>query len=107
MASRGRWKRHEREVAEALGSKRNPCNGQHHTDVDAGPFAVEVKTRKSLPVLVTSALEQCTISCAEGQTPVVVLREARQGVKTTSIVCMWFEDFIEWFGELEKGEDHD
>ncbi len=91
------WKRQERQVADLLGSKRNPNTGQHHADIDAGPFAVEHKARKSLPRWLTDALQQARNS-ANGRTPIVVLSEVRQGVKARRYVFMALEDWTAWHG---------
>ncbi len=74
------WKVQERHVAAMMGSRRNPNDGQHHTDIDAGPFAVEHKARRQLPKCLTGALRQARDG-ADGRTPIVVLSEVRQGVK--------------------------
>ena len=96
--NRGRWKRHEREVAELLGGQRNPCDGRQHTDVTAGPWAVEVKTRRELPMWLTDAMGQAKASAKQGQTPLVVLTESTQGRKTRRYVVMAMEDWREWHG---------
>ncbi len=93
-----RWKRQEREVAALLGGKRLPNNGEHRTDIDAGPFAVEHKARRSLPHWLTGALRQAR-NGADGRTPVVVLTEVRQGVKAERYVLMALADWIDWHGE--------
>jgi len=91
------WKRQERRVAALLGSRRNPNTGERRTDIDAGPFAVEHKARKSLPHWLTDALEQAR-SAANGRTPIVVLSEVRQGVKARRYVFMALEDWTAWHG---------
>jgi len=96
-----RWKRQERQVAAMLGSTRNPNNGHQQTDIDAGPFAVEHKTRKSLPTWLTGALRQAR-NGAEGRTPVVVLTEVRQGVKAKRYVFMDFADWADWHGDPQE-----
>jgi hypothetical protein len=95
-----RWKRQERETATLLGGKRQPCTGGHHVDVDTAPFAVEQKTRKSLPQWLEHGIEQSKIGAAQtGKTGIVVLTVARQGVKARRYVLMTMEDFREWHGE--------
>jgi hypothetical protein len=96
-----RWKRQERTVAAVLGSHRNPNNGEHRTDIDAGPFAVEHKARKSLPHWLTGALRQAR-NGADGRTPIVVLTEVRQGVKAQRFVVMDFGDFADWHGDPQE-----
>jgi len=96
-----RWKRQERQVAAMLGSHRNPNNGEHRTDIDAGPFAVEHKARKSLPTWLTDALQQARNGAGD-RTPVVVLTEVRQGVKAKRYVLMDFADWADWHGDPQE-----
>jgi hypothetical protein len=97
-----RWKRQERQVAVMLGTTRNPNNGTHQTDIDAGPFAVEHKTRKSLPTWLTGALRQARHG-AQDRTPIVVLTEVRQGVKAKRYVILDFSDWAAWHGDPQEG----
>jgi hypothetical protein len=94
------WKVQEREVARMMGSHRNPNTGEHRTDIDAGPFAVEHKARKSLPKWLTGALRQAR-NGANGRTPVVVLSEVRQGVRAKRYVVLSLEDWLAWHGGAE------
>lgn len=91
------WKREEREVARAMGFERNPNIGFGHPDIDAGPFAVEVKKRKELPGWFKEAHEQARRN-AGSSTPLVVFSEIRQGVKAQRFVSMRWEDWMEWYG---------
>jgi len=95
------WKRQERQVAAALGSRRNPNNGEHRTDIDAGPFAIEHKSRRSLPRWLTGALQQARAG-ADGRTPIVVLTEVRQGVKAKRYVLLDFADWADWHGDAQE-----
>lgn len=98
-----RSKRQETEVAHRLGiPARNPTDGSRHPDVDAGPFAIEVKTRRALPKLVTDSMAQCCRAARPGQTPIVVLTEVSQGRQAARYVVMRFEDFQDWFGKLPE-----
>ncbi len=100
------WKRQERQVAEMLGSRRNPNTGEHRADIDAGPFVVEHKARKSLPKWLTKALSQATGASRDGgkgQTPIVVLSEVKQGRKAERYVLMRFDNFLEWHGPFRDG----
>jgi hypothetical protein len=47
--SEPRWKRHERLAARALGGERLPNTGRRGPDALAGPWCIEVKTRRTLP----------------------------------------------------------
>lgn len=91
------WKREEREVAREMGFERNPNTGFGHPDIDAGPFAVEVKKRKELPGWFKEAHEQARRN-AGSSTPLVVFSEIRQGVKAKRYVSMEWEEWMEWFG---------
>src|SRR2546422_11279766 len=95
--SDARWKRQERQVAVMLGSRRNPNNGEHRTDIDPRPFAVEHKARKSLPAWLTGALPQPTAG-AHGRKPIGVLSEARQDVKATRYVLVGVAHRADWYG---------
>jgi len=101
--TRRSWKRHESAIAEKLGGTRNPCTGGQHSDVDAGPFAAEVKLRRSLPQWIHDAVDQAARSAGE-RTPIVVLVESRQGIKARRYVLLRFEDFVDWHGSLEMTE---
>lgn len=77
-----RWKRHERDIAAALGGIRLPNVGRGQPDVIAGNVAAQVKTRKTLPAWLIAAADQAAADAAPGYVPVVVLSEARQGRKS-------------------------
>ncbi|TMB70442.1 MAG: hypothetical protein E6J43_01945 [Chloroflexi bacterium] len=95
------WKRQERQVAAALGSRRNPNSGEHRTDIDAGPFAVEHKARKSMPKWLTGALQQARNSAGD-RTPVVVLTQVSQGRKAQRYVVLDFSDWADWHGDAQE-----
>ncbi len=80
-----------------MGSRRNPNTGEHRTDIDAGPFAVEHKARRQLPRWLTGALRQARDG-ADGRTAIVVLSEVRRGVKARRYVLLALEDCLEWHG---------
>lgn len=98
------WKAQEHAVAAMLGAHRNPNNGEHRTDIDAGPFAIEHKARKSLPAWFTGALQQARGS-ADGRTPVVVLSHVRQGVKAKRYVVLDFSDWVRWYGDPQEADN--
>jgi hypothetical protein len=98
MNSPGRYKRHERNVAREFGTERNPNDGLKHNDAENDLFGIEVKVRKNLPKLVTDSMKQAVRACKTGKTPIVVLVEARQGVKAESYVVMRLSDFKDWHG---------
>lgn len=99
MSDRFGWKRSEREVATALGVRRNPNTGEHKTDIDAGPFAIEHKKRKRLPRLLIAAMDQAFRAAEPGKTPVVVLSEVKRGIKAKRFVVMRWQDWLDWYGK--------
>ena len=87
-----RWKRHERQVAQALGGRRLPNTGRRGPDVVAGPWAVEVKLRRSLPQWLLLAIAQAEEGArATGRQPLVVLVEAPGGGggQEDTLSCPW------------------
>jgi hypothetical protein len=103
MGSNPRWKKQERQVARALGTERLPNDGGCHPDAIAGPFAVEVKTRKGLPAWLTAAVDQAK-AAADGRVPIVVLVQVRQGVTPRRLVVVDFADWQDLHGPTERGE---
>ncbi len=96
--SGGRWKRQEREIAELVGSHRNPNTGEHRSDIDTSAFAYEVKTRKALPGWLKDAVQQAVRAAQDGQTGVVVLSEVSQGKKAERYALVKLEDWLGWHG---------
>lgn len=94
-----RWKRQERETAALLGSIRNPNTGASRADIDAGiPFAVQQKTRMSLPAWFTDAVAQAKRDATAGKTPVVVFTLVRQGVKAQRFVVLDMDAWLDLHG---------
>jgi hypothetical protein len=72
--SEARWKVYERQVARALGGERQPNTGRRGPDALAGPWAIEVKTRRSLPRWLLAAIAQAEEGArASGRLPLLVL----------------------------------
>jgi hypothetical protein len=88
-----RWKRQERRTSAVLGSQRNANNGEHRTDIDAGPFAVEHKTGKTLTAWLTGALDQA--SRADGGRMPVILSEISQGRQPHAYVLLALDDWLD------------
>ncbi len=88
-----KWKNQERQVAAALGGVRLPNTGTGQPDVRAGRYAVQVKTRLTLPTWLTGAVEQAERDADTGEIPVVVLSEVSQGRKARRLVVMAFNDW--------------
>lgn len=102
MADRYGWKRSEREVANALGVKRNPNTGEHRSDIDTPSFSIEHKKRKRLPRLLIAAMDQAFRAAQPGKTPVVVLSEVKQGIKAKRFVVMRWQDWLDWYGRPKE-----
>ena len=101
----GRWRRQEQAVAEALGAERIPNRGARRSDIESGPFGVEVKTVKAIPARLMSALDQSVGACvATGKVPVVVLNQPRVGRKPLRLVVMRFEDWQQHNGPAAPDE---
>lgn len=98
-----RWKVHERAVARALGSERNPSNGKRQADINAGPWAIEHKTRLALPQWFTRMMGQAVAGAKEGETPIAVIDScAGRGHSTERYVVMRWDDFLEWHGLVAR-----
>jgi len=89
-----RWKRAEREIASALGGQRLPNTGRGNPDVltTDGRYAVQVKTRETLPAWLTDAVEQAKRDAGD-RLPMVVLNEVTQGKKARRLIVL---DFDTW-----------
>jgi hypothetical protein len=91
--SAARWKRHEREVARALGTERLPNSGSGQTDCRPPGWAVQVKTRATVPQWLFDALGQTMRDAEPGERPAVVVVEVSQGRKARRLVLLPFESF--------------
>jgi hypothetical protein len=102
--SEPRWKRHERLVARALGGERLPNTGRRAPDALAGPWAVEVKTRRSLPRWLLAAIAQAEEGArASGRLPLLVLVLAPgKGRKARRFALMPLEALASWRGDGES-----
>ena len=108
--SRSKGKRVELDVAHRLGTKRNPADGHSHTDLYYKQYAIELKARAKLPVLLHSAMAQAAADLGKTHTveatpfhpaevwtlttPLVILVETRTGQKPVRYVLSRFEDFF-------------
>ncbi len=86
-----RWKRAERQVAQALGGVRLPNSGRGQPDVVADQFAVQVKVRETLPLWLTEAVDQAERDAAADEVPVLVLSQVSQGRRARRYVVMTFD----------------
>lgn len=84
-----RWKDRERAAAKLLGTSRPPNNGHAQCDLIAGRFAVEHKSRESLPVWLIDAVVQAKRNAPDGLTPAVILTaSAGQGRMNHRLVVL-------------------
>lgn len=90
-----RWKKQERAIALLLDGKRIPNNGYGQPDVIAGPLAVQVKTRMSLPKWFTDAVDQSIRDADESQQPVVVISLVSQGRKARRFLVADLDHILE------------
>jgi hypothetical protein len=92
------WKRHEREVARLLGGERLPVTGKRGADALAGPWCIEVKTRRSLPEWLLKSINQAEEGAkATGRLPLVVLvYTLGQGRKARRYPLMPLEVLASW-----------
>ncbi len=104
------WKQAERRVAELLGGCRIPVSGRargHTADVGHECLAIEVKTRKRLPVWLEDALRQAEASAKEGRLPVAVLHEDGKRYADALVVLRAknFAQYLTEFTVIDKKED--
>ena len=99
------WKRHERAVARLLGGQRQPNTGRREPDALAGPWAIEVKTRRTLPKWLLAAISQAEDGAkATGRRPLVVLvRPEGRGRPPLRLAVLPLEALVAWGGE--SGDD--
>lgn len=102
MATRGRWKRVEREIARRLGGARIPLLGRQGSDLDVPYLCVEVKSRKMIGAyLWDEFMAQILATDEGGKVPAIVLH--RPGMKyDDALVCVRAGDWarlVELIGE--------
>jgi hypothetical protein len=87
------WKEHERRTARRLSGIRNGNRGTATSDVTAGRYAVECKSRKALPAWLLDALNQAARNAGEGQIGIVVLHQVGQR-SDNDIICIRLADWL-------------
>ncbi len=101
------WKRTERAVAARLSGQRVPITGRQRGDVPDIKhrwLSIEVKSRKTLPAWLHTAMSQAVAAIRGVQLPVVILHQT--GARhDDDIVCVRLGDWVEWFGQLDHPED--
>lgn len=103
--SGGRWLRHERMVARALGVRRLPGAGYGRPDCRPPGWAVAILTRATAPGWLWEALARAGRHRAEGERAAVVLTAVSQGVRTRRLVVLGFEDFATLVRGAQKGDE--
>lgn len=70
-----------------------PNNGAGQPDIltDDGRYAVQVKTRESLPSWLTDAVDQAQRDASDGRLPLLVLNEVTQGRKARRLIVLDIE----------------
>lgn len=97
-----RWKRTERVIATRLGGRRVPITGRARgdaPDIQHPVYAVEVKSRKTLPAWLRTAMAQAIAAQRGAQLPVVILHETGT-LHADDLVLVRFADFTDWNGRL-------
>ena len=95
------WKKFERTVAQRVGGKRLPCDGSKDgIDVDAWPFAYQVKLRKGMPAYLQRWLRGIVSAGRRtGATGIVVWRQPG-GFVDDSVVILRLRDWQDLHGDV-------
>ncbi len=101
----GRWLRHERTIARALGARRLPGAGQGQPDCRPPGWAVAILTRATAPGWLWDALDRAGRHRAPGERAAVVLTAVSQGVRARRLVLLSFEDFVGLVKEAQKRDN--
>ena len=98
MTGNSRWKNQERQIAAALGGERLANIGRGQPDVRApGNWALQIKTRRTLPGWLWSAVDQAERDAGAGETAAVVLSEVQPGKRARRLVVL---DFDTWAADV-------
>lgn len=96
-----RWKDTERALAKRLGGRRVPVTGRQRgdqPDIEHGAFAIEVKSRKALPLWLRDAVAQAVAARHDDiQLPIAILHQ-HGNRHSNDLVVMRLDDFEEWHG---------
>ncbi len=98
--NRRRGKHTERQIAKRLGGTRRGILGGH--DIDAGPWAVEVKDRVSF--VGSTFMAQAERNCPPGKTPLVVVHQTGRR-HADDLVMLRLTDWLDLFGPLVRGKE--
>ena len=88
-----RWKRQEREIAKLLGTQRLPNSGSGQPGICIAGWAVQIKTRATVPKWLWAALDQAARDAEPGERPAVIVSDVVQGRKARRLVLL---DFDHW-----------
>ncbi len=91
--SGGRWRRHERTIARALGTRRLPDAGHGQPGCRPPGWAVSILTRATAPGWLWDALDRVGRQRVGDERAAVVLTAVRQGVRTRRLVLLDFDQF--------------
>ena len=100
MTSAGRWKRQEREISRLLGTHRLPAAAVGQPDLRVAGWAVQVKTRATVPKWLWAALDQAARDAEPGERPAVIVSDVVQGRKARRLVLL---DFEQWRALVQPG----
>lgn len=108
------WKASERTLAAMLGGERVPVSGRTRgwaPDISHRWLALEVKTRKNMPVLLREGMDQAVKSAAwaekrgEGsKLPMLLIHQDHSDYDNT-IVCVRLKDARAWWGIGEESKN--
>jgi len=100
------WKRHERQVAQLLGGRRQPNIGRPSPDVLSPRWACEVKLRSRLPLWLERALNQAVEDATMGRLPlVVIVCPQGRGKKARRYAFLPLEALVSWGRESDDKKE--
>ena len=97
------WKAAERRVAADFGAERRGADfgdlrGGKSDLIGAEPYSVEIKSYARWGShVVQEALEQSARASTEAELPIVVMLTKNGDRMKTGIVCIRYEDFLDWY----------
>lgn len=101
----GRWLRHERQIARALGARRLPGAGQGQPDCRPRGWAVSILTRATAPGWLWDALDRAGRQRTGDERAAVVLTAVSQGVRARRLVIIDFAEFAALVHSASKGAE--
>ena len=95
-----RWKRHELQIAKAIGGTRNGATGAATADVESDWLCIEAKSWKGSVRRVEAALKQAERAADDGQLPIAVIHTVGRPHRKDLCIMRW-GDFLDWFGDVQ------